>query len=99
MNMADIQAKRVKSFSQMVAPGDFMWSGRKDSSDKPTRLIFNCPCGCGSFPGVHVGGEPGNQPVWNWNGDMEKPTITPSIQIIGGCKLHGFLTNGVFKTC
>lgn len=97
--MSETPARRVQSFNQMTAPGDFLWSGRENDDQPPTRMIFLCPCGCGAFPGVHVGGEPGKQPVWNWNGDLDKPTISPSIQVIGGCNWHGFLTDGVFRSC
>lgn len=40
--------------------------------------------------------------IWAWNGDKDRPTITPSINCIaekdgkptGGCGWHGFITNG-----
>lgn len=41
--------------------------------------------------------------IWAWNGDRERPTITPSINCrnvdddgkpAGGCGWHGFITNG-----
>jgi hypothetical protein len=36
--------------------------------------------------------------AWNWNGDKESPTLTPSILVHGSQgqqdKWHGFLTNG-----
>jgi hypothetical protein len=43
--------------------------------------------------------------IWQWNGDVNKPTITPSINCIkekdgkptGGCGWHGFITNGIIK--
>lgn len=42
--------------------------------------------------------------VWAWDGNQEKPSITPSINCIkekdgkptGGCGWHGFITNGEF---
>lgn len=67
-------------------------------------LLFVCP-GCFTFhefdTGLHM--LPVNTsrktPAWHWNGDLEFPTITPSILT---CKdhpdrvCHSFLTNGVF---
>lgn len=38
-------------------------------------MQFWCP-GCECAHGVRVFGE---KPVWSWNGDIERPTITPSI--------------------
>lgn len=38
-------------------------------------------------------------PSWNWNGNLEKPTLTPSILTGKGSKniCHSYLTDGVFK--
>lgn len=42
-----------------------------------------------------VKGEP-KAPSHGWNGDTEKPTITPSIGCESrGCTWHGHITNGV----
>lgn len=43
--------------------------------------------------------------IWGWNGDLERPTLTPSINCVaekdgrltGGCGWHGFITNGVMR--
>jgi hypothetical protein len=43
--------------------------------------------------------------VWGWNGDMEHPTLTPSLNCVAekdgkptsGCGWHGFITNGEFQ--
>jgi len=32
-------------------------------------------------------------PVWKWNGSKEKPTLSPSINVIG--IWHGFLRDGI----
>jgi len=73
-------------------PGEFCFS----DDEPPTMLTFCCPCGCGDVGGI---GLPGNKhgPEWTWNGDKEKPTCTPSVRFIGGCKWHGFLTNGIWS--
>lgn len=101
--MSEVVGKRVDGYgetfgelSEMPAipkPGAFWWQG-----DPPTRMSFVCPCGCGSIGGVGVG--PAQAPaVWEWNGDMDKPTVRPSILFLSGCKWHGFLTDGVFRSC
>lgn len=51
---------------------------RKASGDK---ISFMCP-GCGSRHVVHVGDGPG--PRWSWNGDMDKPTLSPSVLVRSG---------------
>jgi len=50
---------------------------------------FFCP-GCRCLHGVRVSGE--GQPRWLWNGSMESPTITPSIDVAGVCR--SFVING-----
>lgn len=34
---------------------------------------------------------------WTWNGDVEKPTFNPSINIVGHC--HYFIRNGEIEFC
>ena len=45
------------------------------------RLHFWCP-GCGGVHGINVGEGPG--PRWGWNGNVNKPTFTPSIHVRTG---------------
>lgn len=92
--MSEVQGRLVGTFEEAKAPGEFWFSG-----EPPTRLTFVCPCGCGAIGGIMVGGDPTKHPVWQWNGNLEKPTTTPSIKFVGGCEWHGYLTDGVFKSC
>lgn len=68
-----------------------------------TALKFSCP-GCqeltGFGNGIHM--VPVNttekSPSWDWNGDLERPTLSPSILTRhhnGIC--HSFLKDGVFE--
>lgn len=45
------------------------------------RVCFYCP-GCESHHWVVVRGKSG--PVWQWNGDRDKPTFTPSVLVRTG---------------
>lgn len=45
---------------------------------KDGMLLFQCP-GCGCSHGVWTGDGPG--PRWTWNGNIERPTFTPSILV------------------
>jgi hypothetical protein len=47
----------------------------------PGKLKFLCP-GCGSTHYINISGE--NRPVWGFNGDFEKPTLTPSVLVTWG---------------
>lgn len=42
------------------------------------RLFFECP-GCNMVHGISHGS--GEGPRWGWNGDVEKPTFTPSVLV------------------
>lgn len=53
-------------------------------------LAFKCP-GCNKVHRIDF--------TWKWNGDLEKPTITPSVLILGGLDgtkhmCHSIVTDG-----
>ena len=52
-------------------------------------LMFFCP-GCQCAHGISTS-------VWKWNGDLEKPTLTPSILSEGEKRCHSFITDGKIK--
>lgn len=64
---------------------------------KPAGFTFMCPCGCKTLGGVRVAGEY----AWKWNKNKEKPTISPSIALSNhdGPHWHGYLEEGVWKSC
>lgn len=85
-------------FRKDLPPGSAHWEGN-DEPDRLFTLNMTCPCGCGRvhcIP-VHKGEKlPGH---WLWDGNREKPTLTPSILATVGCRWHGYLTNGEFVSC
>lgn len=56
-------------------------------SEKWQEVSFKCP-GCGDKHSLPVG--PGAGSRWTFNGDIEKPTLTPSILVTSGhyCRSH-----------
>lgn len=72
-------------------------------------ILFVCPHGkrCSILLGPKFvdRATPDDLCVWGWSGDLEKPTITPSIDCIsekdgkptGGCGWHGHIINGEMK--
>ena len=72
------------------------------SSDEDAQeilLAFRCP-GCERLHAYRIKGQ---GPVWRWNGDMERPTLTPSLLVtyppiesmgIAQRTCHLFLTDG-----
>lgn len=51
-----------------------------NSYDKSVRLIFKCP-GCTGLHQVCIDAGEGKYPVWEFNGDMDTPTINPSLLV------------------
>lgn len=66
-------------------------------------FIFACP-GCGRFGGIRTGSpKPSESPSWGiTEGSVDDPTslsLTPSINCVGCCGWHGYLTKGIYKSC
>jgi hypothetical protein len=53
---------------------------------------FHCP-GCGHTHILTVNGKRNHcDASWSWNGSMNAPTFTPSLNVVGYC--HSFITEG-----
>jgi len=61
-------------------------------------FAFRCPCGCGLESWLPVNRE-GDTVHWKWDGNIEAPTLTPSILNFYSCQWHGYLTAGEFQPC
>lgn len=83
-----IKANFVGSYSNAKNAGDFWFLDAYNDGD--VYLHFICPCGCNKVIGIPLGEK------WTFNGDKINPSINPSIQVMTGCKFHGFLINGEF---
>lgn len=65
-------------------------------------LMFVCP-GCAAAEGEGTGlhllpvNSETKTPSWQWNGDLEAPTLSPSILSQGACRCHSYLRDGVFE--
>lgn len=84
-------------------PGDFQLV--PDDSIKPDNgpyegLRYICPR-TGRYCGeVYIGlTKPQASPSWQWDGNTDEPTLSPSINCSGGCGWHGHLRKGVFEEC
>jgi hypothetical protein len=91
----DHQARWIR---KDLAPGTSAWM--KNARDEIAILLFVCPCGCSSVASIPVLPGYGGS-CWHWDGNLERPTLNPSILRTAGCDRgwHGFLTTGVFVTC
>ncbi len=70
------------------------WQGDDGS---PGGFYFRCPCGCKSVGGVRLAGAG----AWSWDGNRERPTVSPSVLLHGadGGHWHGWLRNGIWESC
>ena len=80
-------------------PGQFQFR-REGEKAENVRIVYGCPRRPGSSCSVPVRGEslPNGAGPWGWDGNLENPTITPSINCVGGCGWHGFITAGKVVT-
>lgn len=63
-----------------------------------TTLWVYCPA-CKHAEQILVRSATTSRPSWEWNGDYEKPSFTPSVKITGGpgyC-CHYYITDGQFR--
>lgn len=78
-------------------PGEYCFlpdgNGRQHAA-----IAFMCPCGCGVEGCVELRPLADQRPSWEWNGNLEAPTLQPSIQRNIECRWHGYLEGGNWRT-
>lgn len=98
---------------QPTAPGQWQvrefdwWRDPQGREQRGPALVFGCPNGRGvcSMP-IAPAPANSNGARWTWDGDRERPTLTPSIHCVAlrsdgsiepgvGCGFHGHMTRGV----
>ena len=93
-----------EGFVCKAGPGDFKYLDANykgtDDPNKITWFVFNCPRTGKYCCTIRVGLN--TKPIdtkhsWQWDGNLEKPTLHPSINCLDGCTWHGWVTSGVFK--
>lgn len=58
-------------------------------------IAFRCPCGCGEDSWLPVNRPGGESRGWTWDGNLEAPTLAPSVFQSGlPCQWHGYLIAG-----
>lgn len=78
---------------QDIAPACALYEVLRDDG---STFDLRQPCAIG--PGYYTAAR---QPVWGWNGDTTRPTLTPSFlcALERGIRLHWFLTDGRIIPC
>jgi hypothetical protein len=93
---------RAEKPTNLDVPGSFNFTCMVDhevGKEKTSGMHFCCPCGCGNMSYMAFTCRPekakAGGPEWEWNGDRENPTLTPSVHQTGlPCKWHGWLRDG-----
>jgi hypothetical protein len=109
-NTESVDGRRIKDPSALQAegkgtvPGDFAWEfdfthfahGAKETDPELT-LYIHLPGERGHWAPISVKrGPAGGNRVWGWDGNLDAPTITPSIHHPG--IWHGYMTAGQLKS-
>lgn len=97
--MSDVKGKLVMHIIEETEPGVFAY--RHDAkTDEAVGMMFRCPCGCGSMGSIDFRLNRKGHPMWDWDGNISKPTISPSIHRLeddGSSHWHGFLKEGIWS--
>lgn len=98
----DIQGRRVGGWDALQEKGDFciIDPGDAQFNTSCTGIGFVCPC-CGDSRFIPL--KPSDPNGWGFDGNRDRPTITPSIFFNmhhpqAKCHWHGYITAGIFKT-
>jgi hypothetical protein len=77
-------------------PGTFCWRQQGPGVGTPggRYILYVCPHGRG-YCGVPIRpNHLANGAGWTHDGNDDRPTLSPSVNCIGGCGWHGFVTAG-----
>lgn len=89
MNTESVNCRKVDAIKEV---GDFSFSEDRDF------LYIWIPGMSGPDAiGIQRGPDTGKERVWAWDGNEERPTLTPSIHAPG--EWHGFLRAGRLESC
>lgn len=72
--MSSVPATPVESLAADDVPPGAIQYWLTHGSHKMGGFNFLCPCGCGTIGSVTFR-------LWSWNGNTDKPTITPSVDL------------------
>lgn len=89
-----VKAQRFESIDKVEkVPGAFEYY--KSGDRYPAGMIYACPCGCGRTGALAF--RPHESPSWEWDGNMDAPTLSPSVHHVG--HWHGWLRGGIWVSC
>lgn len=97
--MAEVKTSPIRAVlvedidAEGAPPGAFEYF-RSRERDR-AGIFYVCPCGCKSWGVLNF--RPAVSPSWEWDGNVEAPTLSPSVHHVG--HWHGYLRAGVWESC
>ena len=63
----------------------------------PEYAHFACPCGCDDILGANLIPQKrvGGTSCWTLTAPNDKPTLDPSVRVVGGCQSHFYIRDGL----
>lgn len=92
----NVRAARVENIDEGAGLSPGAYEIRR--FDGETGIAFRCPCGCGREGYLPIRPQDVG-PSWEFNGNDDAPTVSPSVLFTGGCQWHGWLRNGEWVSC
>lgn len=93
-----VQGAYVEKFQLLLHPGAFTY--QRNHAGVIYLMAACCP-GCGRQGGMqlyHKGiAKPNQGESWEWDENIEEPTLKPSVNCEGCCGWHGYLRKGVWE--
>lgn len=95
---APVKAQFIADWPEIAPAGAFTLT--VDSTGRLSSMIYSCPCGCGNqgclrFRPLDPADPATNKASWEFNGDKDAPTLSPSVHHVG--HWHGWLQQGFWK--
>lgn len=90
-HVPDLDIWELANLKEKPGAFDFYTAGDRERAG----IIYICPCGCGATGALAF--RPHESPSWDWNGEIETITLSPSVHHVG--HWHGWLRNGIWESC
>jgi hypothetical protein len=98
MVAAPLECRKVLSRDAVKEPGDFFISSANVFGRRQIAMILPDPFRY--FAVLPIVAGPAAEPEWGWNGDLDAPSLQPSIKSEGHLGVwHGHLLNGKLIPC
>ncbi len=68
-----------------------------DGSGNHWLAVMRCPCGCGAT--IQLPMSPPARPCWHLRGNMQAPSLWPSVRRKTGCRSHFVVRGGAILWC